>query len=147
MDIDSSNSSHSSISALFARESSNDVVHRERREGFAYKYPNHRLPESPSDMKHRTACSFCADGWIGLDCAVATTQLPRSFSPIMCVYGNGHMSTMDGSSFDWRGVGELSVYESTSLSVQVRQIACFEGRATCVQAVSVQLGDRTLVVR
>ena len=139
---------NSTMSSLFMPLTTEVVVHeRERRAGFEYAYPNHRKPTPPSDMKHRTSCSVCANGWIGLDCAVATTQLPAVFRPIMCMYGNGHFSTADGSAFDWRGVGELNIFESSALTVQARQIACFEGRATCIQAVAVQLGDRSLVVR
>jgi len=124
---------------------------QERRRDSVYVYPNHHVPhpiESESDL-YRTKCSLCADGWIGADCSVATVQLPSGVRPVVSVQGFGHFGTADGAFFNYRGVGELRIFQSAdrAFELQVRQVRCEEGRTVCATAFAVRVGVSVLVVR
>ena len=95
------------------------------------------------------ACSDCADGWTGMDCSLALTNITNfTNNDSMCaIYSHASYLMFDGQSYTLDTAGEFVFLETEMLAVYVRQGPCGSTHSYCVTQIAVKVADDTIVIR
>ena len=93
-------------------------------------------------------CSDCADGWTGMDCSLAVSNITSiSNNDRMCaIYSHATYIMFDGQSYTLDTAGEFVFLETEALAVYIRQGPCGSKHSYCVTQIAVKVGDDTIVI-
>ena len=101
------------------------------------------------DLKWRgdSGCNRCTLGWMGSDCAIAVPSPPlQTVTKTGTVGPGGITTTVDGTTFRLKSVGEFTLLKSPNVDVQVRQVPCRSGKSVCLNAVGLAVDSTSISI-